>query len=652
MNTLMSFFPPPPLCSDAHADESACLSATRTSASTKPTTAASSSDATYYATKSAAPPPLPPLTDETIYAYYANVVLPALVSSLPLLLQRVSSDALGSLGTGRRQLWAWWTTSSPGWRPTAIAASSEQQWQAALQQFWQQTSAHMPDHFPALPGEDHPLVVFLRQHQPPPVSSFWNWLAHEWPLMDWKVGVFVWRTFGSLLLVLAVLSIIPGRSHGWTAQLLRWPVLLVTYFLIAVELVVYVVLRLVIRLAEGLVARSKHRVLRRKMTTAPDYAAWYAAAAQLDRSQKRHVWLAQQQQHKEDDSGSHPLHPNHTNNHSPVHHDDDLYNWNFIRELMVDLKAARTSGQSLWALAVLENCTRKNVGGIMSEDLFSYANTGEPKHVVRSFLEEVTTTLHWLTDEAAALPRPAAAARRASALRYQQTVQTQIRQEKDKLWRSLVTKFDRGESREEEEEEEDDYIPPDEQALVPLDSRGAATASTQTATQTDSSLQTPPTKRLPSFHRDQVLALLKRARASYGRTALCLSGGAMMGLYHCGHVRALLETGCLPRIVSGTSAGSILGAILCTRTDDELVEVLRPEVIHKHTTCFDRPWWDRLKSVYKTGNMFDMNEWMEKIKWFANGNMTFAEAYERTGRVFCTLWLTLPSVLSILALQW
>ena len=53
----------------------------------------------------------------------------------------------------------------------------------------------------------------------------------------------------------------------------------------------------------------------------------------------------------------------------------------------------------------------------------------------------------------------------------------------------------------------------------------------------------------------------------------------MMGNYHFGAVRALLETGLLPHIISGTSAGSCIGAMLCTRTDEELMRELTPEIL-------------------------------------------------------------------------
>jgi hypothetical protein len=54
----------------------------------------------------------------------------------------------------------------------------------------------------------------------------------------------------------------------------------------------------------------------------------------------------------------------------------------------------------------------------------------------------------------------------------------------------------------------------------------------------------------------------KLARHNVGKTALCLSGGGSLSMYHMGVVRALLQHGCLPTIVSGTSGGSIMAAVL------------------------------------------------------------------------------------------
>lgn len=96
-----------------------------------------------------------------------------------------------------------------------------------------------------------------------------------------------------------------------------------------------------------------------------------------------------------------------------------------------------------------------------------------------------------------------------------------------------------------------------------------------------------------------------------------------------------MEAGCLPHIISGTSAGSVIGAIICTRTDEELKKDLQPHVLAGKICCFKRPWNERIKSVLRNGCMFDVGEWMDLIQWFSRGSTTFLEAYHRTGRIFC-----------------
>jgi predicted acylesterase/phospholipase RssA len=89
-----------------------------------------------------------------------------------------------------------------------------------------------------------------------------------------------------------------------------------------------------------------------------------------------------------------------------------------------------------------------------------------------------------------------------------------------------------------------------------------------------------------------------------------------MGLYHLGHLKGLMETDCLPHIVSGCSAGSVIGAVLCTRTNLELHNDLDPKVIGPHLKCFERSWSDRFASVWKNGNLFSGDDWLKMIKWY------------------------------------
>ena len=69
---------------------------------------------------------------------------------------------------------------------------------------------------------------------------------------------------------------------------------------------------------------------------------------------------------------------------------------------------------------------------------------------------------------------------------------------------------------------------------------------------------------------DYKLAQLKRVGRVYGRPALLLSGGALLGLYHFGVIKTLFEQDLLPRTISGSSMGSIMAAWTCCHTDDEL----------------------------------------------------------------------------------
>lgn len=124
----------------------------------------------------------------------------------------------------------------------------------------------------------------------------------------------------------------------------------------------------------------------------------------------------------------------------------------------------------------------------------------------------------------------------------------------------------------------------------------------------------------------------KHLDTNYGRTALCLSGGATFAYYHFGVVKALLDTGNLPQIITGTSAGALVAAMAATRTDVELKQLLVPALACRIRASPDsfftwfRRWW-------RTGARFDSLDWAHQCSWFCRGSTTFREAYERTGRI-------------------
>ena len=118
-----------------------------------------------------------------------------------------------------------------------------------------------------------------------------------------------------------------------------------------------------------------------------------------------------------------------------------------------------------------------------------------------------------------------------------------------------------------------------------------------------------------------------RAARSFGRSALLLSGGASLGLFHVGVIEELMEQKLLPRVITGSSAGSIIGGFLATHTDEELEQALQPdELKYKWIRVFG------FSDVIKGEGIFDPRQ----LRLSINRNiqdLTFLEAYERTGRI-------------------
>ncbi|ROW12454.1 hypothetical protein VMCG_00778 [Cytospora schulzeri] len=131
---------------------------------------------------------------------------------------------------------------------------------------------------------------------------------------------------------------------------------------------------------------------------------------------------------------------------------------------------------------------------------------------------------------------------------------------------------------------------------------------------------------------DEKRELFKSLHANYGRTALCLSGGATFAYYHFGVVKALLEEDLLPDVITGTSGGALVAGLVATRTNEELKQLLVPALAGKITACSE-PFTTWFRRWYSTGARFDSVNWARQCAWWTHGSMTFREAYERTGRI-------------------
>lgn len=140
---------------------------------------------------------------------------------------------------------------------------------------------------------------------------------------------------------------------------------------------------------------------------------------------------------------------------------------------------------------------------------------------------------------------------------------------------------------------------------------------------------------------DDKLTFLNEARHAYGRTALMLSGGAVMGLNHLGVVKGLLDQGLLPKIVCGTSAGALVASIVGIFDDEELLQILHTDGLISPITNrpFSFRYFDdrvtfmrRLKRFLKKGYIQDVKMLQDCLRK-NYGDLTFEEAYNKTRRI-------------------
>lgn len=133
-----------------------------------------------------------------------------------------------------------------------------------------------------------------------------------------------------------------------------------------------------------------------------------------------------------------------------------------------------------------------------------------------------------------------------------------------------------------------------------------------------------------------ILEQVVYARQAFGRSALLLSGGATFGMNHIGVLKALFEAHLLPRIISGASAGSIVCAVVCTRTDEEIPDVLRKfpfgDLAVFEENGNEDGILERLRRLLTQGAWIDSKH-LTRVMQDILGDMTFQEAYNRTRRI-------------------
>ena len=131
----------------------------------------------------------------------------------------------------------------------------------------------------------------------------------------------------------------------------------------------------------------------------------------------------------------------------------------------------------------------------------------------------------------------------------------------------------------------------------------------------------------PEFSHADKLQFFRETEQSYGRSALMLSGGATLGLFHVGVVKALFRENVLPVVMSGSSAGSVVAATVGTRATDELETLLDPESAYYH-------FWRVLKpqQAWRRRALMDQSQLRRAIAKNVK-DLCFDEAYKLSGRI-------------------
>ncbi len=143
----------------------------------------------------------------------------------------------------------------------------------------------------------------------------------------------------------------------------------------------------------------------------------------------------------------------------------------------------------------------------------------------------------------------------------------------------------------------------------------------------ESSLRWLAATEIVGLSRQAKTARFQVAEKVFGRSALLLSGGATWGFHHLGVVKALMDLGLLPHILSGASTGAMIAAGVCTRSDAEL------------RGMFEDTDQLRLDGLLPFGlrKAWDQGAWLDPARLYEVllnnvGGWTFAEAFARSGR--------------------
>jgi len=126
---------------------------------------------------------------------------------------------------------------------------------------------------------------------------------------------------------------------------------------------------------------------------------------------------------------------------------------------------------------------------------------------------------------------------------------------------------------------------------------------------------------------EEKLDFFRRASHCFGQSAFMMSGSGSLLYFHVGVVKALCEQGLLPSVMSGSSGGAFVGALVSTHNKDELKKIFDPEYLVHEIKKEDQFFRHLSKFKPEIMPIQEVQEIMERLI----PDLTFQEAFERSG---------------------
>jgi len=129
-----------------------------------------------------------------------------------------------------------------------------------------------------------------------------------------------------------------------------------------------------------------------------------------------------------------------------------------------------------------------------------------------------------------------------------------------------------------------------------------------------------------------ILSPLKSTKKTFGLTALALSGGGRLAFNHIGVLDTLKQADCIPKVISGSSGGSILASTFCCLGEEEYQEMMQK------VGGLCRGLIPSLKNQMKNRSLHGYNlDYLDLALTLRSilKDMTFEEVMIKTGYVLC-----------------